>query len=175
MRTFCVWIAQGFGLGKIPFAPGTFGSMGGFIWFIALLLVPSPYFFGGGMLFGIVVSVIASTLAENVLGEKDPGSIVIDEIVAVPLCFVGWLTVLYFQDGKWGELRWAAGPQVWLKAFAIIVLFRFFDIAKPWPVRQIQHLPGGWGITVDDLLAAAYVNLCVLAALGGARLMKAEN
>ena len=45
----------------------------------------------------------------------------------------------------------------------LFVLFRLFDIAKPWPIRGSQSLPGGWGVTVDDLLAAAYVNVIVLA------------
>ena len=175
MNTFCVWIAQGFGLGKLPFAPGTFGSVGGLIWFVALLMVPSPYYFGGALFAGFLVSVTVSTVAENVLAEKDPASVVIDEIVAVPLCFVGWLTVMYFQDGKWGGLRWVTGSQMWFIAFGVFVMFRFFDVLKPWPVRHVQCLPGGWGITVDDLLAAVYVNLCVMAVLWGAGLLKPEN
>ena len=52
--------------------------------------------------------------------------------------------------------------QTVLFTLGIFVLFRLFDIAKPWPVRGSQSLPGGWGVTVDDLLAAVYVNLVVL-------------
>jgi phosphatidylglycerophosphatase A len=46
--------------------------------------------------------------------------------------------------------------------FGVFAAFRFFDIVKPWPVRQSQSLPGGWGITVDDVLAAGYVNVTIL-------------
>jgi phosphatidylglycerophosphatase A len=50
----------------------------------------------------------------------------------------------------------------WLWLVAIFAAFRFFDVVKPWPIRQSQSLPGGWGITIDDLLAAIYVNLLVV-------------
>ena len=49
------------------------------------------------------------------------------------------------------------GGNNWLITLAVFALFRLFDIAKPWPVRQSQSLPGGWGITVDDVLAAVWV------------------
>jgi phosphatidylglycerophosphatase A len=52
-----------------------------------------------------------------------------------------------------------------LSSIGIFALFRFFDILKPWPVRQSQKLPGGWGVTVDDVLAAGYVNIVALVAL----------
>jgi phosphatidylglycerophosphatase A len=54
------------------------------------------------------------------------------------------------------------GGQHWLAALGVFVAFRFFDVLKPWPVRQSQSLPSGWGVTVDDLLAALYVNAVVL-------------
>jgi phosphatidylglycerophosphatase A len=67
------------------------------------------------------------------MGKKDPSCVVIDEIAAVPVALAGvggWWIVLGF------------------------CLFRLFDVWKPWPIRQSQELPGGWGIVVDDLLAA---------------------
>jgi phosphatidylglycerophosphatase A len=57
------------------------------------------------------------------------------------------------------------GQDVWLTA-GFFAAFRFFDVLKPWPVRQSQALPGGWGVTVDDLLAALYVNLLLAVVLG---------
>jgi phosphatidylglycerophosphatase A len=60
----------------------------------------------------------------------------------------------------------------WWVVGGIFVAFRLFDIVKPWPVRGSQALPGGWGITVDDFLAAAYVNLVTLAALAAGRLFQ---
>lgn len=175
MRNLALWIAQGFGLGRFPVAPGTFGSVGGMVWFMVLLSAPSPHLFCAGLAGGILISVITSSTAEGALGQKDPGSIVIDEIVSVPLCFAGWLAVACLEAGAWIGFRFAAGPQFWLKALGVFILFRFFDVVKPWPARQIQCLPGGWGVTADDLAAAAHVNLCVLGILWGARLIAGEN
>ncbi|HWH69205.1 MAG TPA: phosphatidylglycerophosphatase A, partial [Candidatus Sulfotelmatobacter sp.] len=56
--------------------------------------------------------------------------------------------------------------EAWLGTLGIFVAFRFFDVAKPWPVRQSQSLPGGLGITIDDALAAVYVNLVTLLVYG---------
>ena len=160
---FILWIAQGFGVGRIPFAPGTFGSLVGLLWFAVLLLPGNPWSGLGGMLAAIVLSVWLCGAAEKILNRTDPGSVVLDEIVAVPLCFAVWV----------GEYLWRRGvlpaPGVffsrdnWPLTLSVFVAFRFFDVLKPWPVRQSQRLPGGWGVTIDDVLAAFYVNL--LAAL----------
>src|SRR2546427_7185910 len=84
---FILWIAQGFGIGRIPFAPGTFGSLLGLVWF-AVLLLPGNLWFGlGGMLAALFLSIWLCGAAEKILGRTDPGSVVLDEIVAVPLCF----------------------------------------------------------------------------------------
>ena len=88
--------------------------------------------------------------------------VVLDEIVAVPLCALGWLASAWFTHHHWpapGDLL--VRPGCWV-AIACFALFRVFDIAKPWPVKQSQVLPGGLGITVDDLLAAVYVNLVLI-------------
>ena len=55
----------------------------------------------------------------------------------------------------------------WLQTLTVFGLFRFFDVLKPWPVRQSQSLPGGWGVTIDDVLAAVYVNLTGLLVYAG--------
>jgi phosphatidylglycerophosphatase A len=52
--------------------------------------------------------------------------------------------------------------RTWPLTLGVFAAFRFFDVAKPWPVHQSQSLPGGWGVTIDDVLAAVYVNLVVL-------------
>ena len=54
----------------------------------------------------------------------------------------------------------------------VFALFRFFDVLKPWPVQQSQSLPGGWGVTIDDVLAAIYVNLAVLLVYVGKLLLR---
>ncbi len=159
MNTIALWLAQGLGVGRIPVAPGTFGSLAG-IGFTALLLIPgNAGWYLAGVLVSVALSVWACGEAERVLEQKDPGSVVLDEIVAMPLCYAGWLIWHATQHGGWlrpGELFRGGGLLVTLAIFAA---FRFFDILKPWPVGRSQALPAGWGITADDLLAAVYVNL----------------
>lgn len=103
-------------------------------------------------------------MAEKSLDQKDPGSVVLDEIVAVPVCFLIWVIVIWRQSGHWPSLNSFFGSEKWIVTLGVLVAFRVFDVLKPWPVRQAQDLPGGFGVTVDDLLAAFYVNLGVLVA-----------
>jgi len=160
---FILWIAQGFGIGRIPFAPGTFGSLVGLLWF-AVLLLPGNIWFGlGGVLAAIFLSVWLCGAAEKILNRTDPGSVVLDEIVAVPLCFAVWVGEYLSRHGILPAPEYFFSRDAWLWTLAVFAAFRFFDVIKPWPVRQSQRLTGGWGVTIDDLLAALYVN--VLAAL----------
>jgi phosphatidylglycerophosphatase A len=161
-----LWIAQGFGVGRIPIAPGTFGSVVGVLWFSMLLATGNPWLFLIGMIAGIGLSVSLCGIAEEILGQKDPGSVVLDEIAAMPVCFLAWVGILYFRNGSLPAPEYFFSSSTWLGAVAVFVAFRLFDVAKPWPVHQSQSLPGGWGVTVDDVLAAVYVNLVVLAFLG---------
>ena len=153
-----LWVAQGFGVGKIPFGPGTFGSLVGLLWFALLLAPRNPLVFWSGTLVGIGLSVWLCGEGEKILKQKDPGSVVLDEIAAIPVCFTGWVAALLWKGERLPGLDYFLGHK-WPLALGILVTFRFFDIVKPWPVRQSQSLPGGWGVTVDDLLAAGYVNL----------------
>src|SRR5579859_2572557 len=159
---FLVWLAQGLGIGRIPLAPGTFGSVLGLVWFGLLLATGQWWTLLLGTGVGLALSVWLCGVAETTLQQKDPGSVVLDEIAAMPVCF---LAALGFASGKSGSLPgWADffyGNR-WLWIVGIFAAFRFFDVLKPWPVRQSQALPGGWGVTVDDVLAAVYVNLLVL-------------
>jgi phosphatidylglycerophosphatase A len=157
-----LWIAQGFGVGRIPVAPGTFGSLVGILWF-ALLLVPGNlWLFVGGTIAGFGLSVWLCGEGEKVLNQKDPGSVVLDEVTAMPLCFVAWLGAIFWKTGSVPRLDEILNVRTWPAVLGVFVAFRFFDVLKPWPVRQSQSLPGGWGITVDDFLAAIYVNAVVL-------------
>jgi len=156
-----LWIAQGFGVGRIPIAPGTWGSVVGLGWLALLLCFKSwPVFLAGNAL-AMALSVWLCGEAERTLGSKDPGSVVLDEIVAIPLCFTGWLAAVWWPQHRWPGLDFF-GTRC-LSSIGVFALFRFFDILKPWPVRQSQNLRGGWGVTVDDVLAAVYVNAVVLA------------
>jgi phosphatidylglycerophosphatase A len=155
-------IAQGLGTGRSPVAPGTVGTLLGLPLFILLLLPGSFAFFVGSLVVLGVASVWFCGRAETILGLRDPGSVVIDEIVAVPLCFAGWVSSLYFANGSMPEWTYFFSGTIWHRSVVIVLLFRLFDIAKPWPIGPSQAFPGGWGVTIDDLLAALYVNLITL-------------
>jgi len=159
---FILWLAQGFGAGRIPFAPGTFGSVVGLVWFWILLLPKSPLVFLLGIVASIFVSAWLCGVGEKILNERDPGSIVMDEIIAIPICFGGWLGVLFFKNNFWPVPEYFFSGKTVIMTIGVFLLFRLFDIAKPWPVKQSQNLPGGWGVTIDDVLAAVYVNIVVL-------------
>ncbi|HCM15313.1 MAG TPA: phosphatidylglycerophosphatase A [Candidatus Cloacimonas sp.] len=138
-------LASLFGIGFIPFAPGTFGSLAAFG--IYLLLPGSCYAGAGLYIFPFVIllpallSVKLCHKAETVLGE-DAGSIVLDE-------FWGYFVATLFL------------PHSWLIGIYAFVLFRVFDIAKPFPIYRSQRLKRGWGVIVDDLLAGLYANIII--------------
>jgi phosphatidylglycerophosphatase A len=156
VNSFALWIAQGLGTGRIPFAPGTFGSLVGFAWFFLLLAFGEPLIFTIGAIVGIAISIWSAGSAEKVLGQTDPGSVVVDEIIAIPFCFTGLLLSQSNSQPFFHPAYFQSRPGTLI---AVFVAFRIFDILKPWPINRSQKLPGGWGITVDDLIAAAYTNL----------------
>jgi phosphatidylglycerophosphatase A len=131
------FMAFGFGSGLSRYAPGTMGTVAAIPF--ALLLKSLPVFgfwLALGCLF--LLGVHLCTVSSRRLGQHDPGGIVWDEMVAY------WLTIA-FLPVSW---PW------WLAAF---VLFRFFDILKPWPIRRVEKLfSGGLGIMLDDIIAALY-------------------
>ena len=166
-----LWIAQGFGIGRIPVAPGTFGSVAGVLWFTLLLLTGNLWLFGAGTLAAIALSVWLCGAAEKTLGQTDPGSVVLDEIAAMPVCYLGWVAILVCKTGAMPGCAHFFFARTWPLALGVFVAFRFFDVVKPWPVYQSQSLPGGWGVTIDDVLAAVYVNLVVLLVYAGKTLL----
>ena len=155
-------LALGFYIGRIPWAPGTFGSVLGLGWFAVLVATGSVWVFVSGMIFGIIVSVWACGRAERILGVTDPGCVVLDEIVAIPIAGFGWVSLESVRLGRWpGPIEMMEGDR-WILWVVLFGLFRLFDIWKPWPIRELQKLHGGWGVTADDLLAAWYVNLILV-------------
>ena len=159
---FVVWFAQGFGIGRLKPAPGTWGTLLGLVWFTALVATSSLLGFFVGVLLSVPVCVWACGEAELALRQTDPPSVVLDEIIAVPLCFSAWVLSQVQATGRMPDVSYFVSGNNWLGVIGIFAAFRLFDIWKPWPVRQSQSLPGGWGVTVDDLLAALYVNLVSL-------------
>ncbi|MDA7915708.1 phosphatidylglycerophosphatase A [Verrucomicrobia bacterium] len=153
-----LWLAQGFNTGRAKVAPGTFGTFPGLV-FAALFLLPgSLWIYLTLCVLSVPLSVYLSTRAEQILNQRDPGSIVIDEIIAVPMCFIWWVLDFLNSTGKMPSVS-----DLFIDGFLVVALifgaFRFFDILKPWPVGPSQKLPRGWGVTIDDVLAAGYVNL----------------
>ncbi|MCC6232318.1 MAG: phosphatidylglycerophosphatase A [Verrucomicrobiales bacterium] len=157
-----IWLAQGLGSGRASKAPGTWGSLVGMAWAALLMSTGNPWLLWGAALAGVAGAVWVSGEAERILGSHDPGSVVIDEIVAIPLCFaVPWWSRAVGGGSHEGGVGLLGGWPWWLPCL-VFVLFRVFDIAKPWPVRQAQRLPGGWGVVADDVLAALWVNAVLL-------------
>lgn len=151
---FCaVWLAQGLGVGRIPVAPGTFGSIWGILWAAFLLGWSHTGILIAGTAAGVLLAVPCCGAAERALGKRDPGSVVLDEIVAVPLVFLGCHFLIP------GSAQSSFSVILLLAGFA---LFRLFDIWKPWPVNVSQRLPGGWGVVMDDVLAAGYAAVALL-------------
>ena len=162
MQGFTLWLAQGFGIGRIPIMPGTFGSLLGILWTMVLLATRNLWFYLAGTAAGILLSVWLCGTAERILRKKDPSSVVLDEISAIPICFLAIFLHDWFSKGVLPAPESLVLSPFWKITLLVFVLFRIFDIAKPWPVRQSQSLHGGWGVTVDDVLAAGYVALLTL-------------
>ena len=132
------WIATGFGVGLSPRAPGTVGSLAALLpwWFLFREMDPRVYL--GCLLVAFALGVWAGQWVINRTGINDPGFVVWDE-------FIGQWLALFLVPAGW---TWAA---------AAFVLFRLFDIWKPWPVRWADRtLHGGFGAMFDDVLAGAY-------------------
>jgi phosphatidylglycerophosphatase A len=99
--------------------------------------------------------------AERILGEKDPPSVVLDEIIAIPICFLGIFAFMEFAGPSQPTLTAILEIPNWgAWALATFALFRLFDIWKPGPIDTIQKLPNGWGVIMDDILAGAVV--CII-------------
>jgi len=130
-------LATGFGAGYLPKAPGTWGSLLALpLHFFLRQLAPNHYALALGAIF--FIAVITAGQAEKILDRKDPGVVVIDEVIGM------LITLIAAPDNPW----------IWLLGFG---LFRFFDICKPYPIRLIdQRLNGGLGIVLDDVLAGIY-------------------
>jgi phosphatidylglycerophosphatase A len=138
-------VATGLGSGHSPVAPGTAGSAVGLLlfWPMAALAWPWQLALCGGL---CVVGALAAGRVARQVGRKDPGLVVVDEVV-----------------GQWVTL--AALPFTPATAALGFLLFRAMDVLKPWPARDLERLPGGWGIMADDVAAGVYAHLLLRAGL----------
>jgi phosphatidylglycerophosphatase A len=128
--------------------PGTWGTFVGLIFYTIFFHSLPPFEFTLLSVLCIGAACQLCTEAEKIFHTKDPPCAIVDEIVAVPLCFVGLRPWMDRYSGGWFMLLG-------------FILFRFFDIVKPLGIRKIQELEGGKGVVYDDLLAAVYTCLCL--------------
>ena len=132
-------LATWFGCGLFPWGPGTAGSLAAILIACALGLHQIT------LLVLVVVlvapSIRAATQTARQMNRKDPGMVVVDEVLGQWVTLLGW------------------GGRSWKVCLAAFLLFRLFDIWKPWPVRKLEQLPEGTGIVVDDLAAGVYAAL----------------
>jgi len=147
-----------FGLGRLPVAPGTYGSLPPTIVFglmyqfgapsVIILIVMAVLAVAGS-----VVCVKFAHAAIAATGKSDPGEVVADELAGQAVTFL---------FSPFFVIEAASSGQIWLIAALGFVLFRLFDITKPWPIRKLEKLPNGWGILADDLLAGIFAGIGLL-------------
>lgn len=143
-KTFWAWtVATFFGAGLGKPGPGTWGSVAAVLLWAAVAwgLHPAPLTLALILLAGIGLTLVfgipAATIAARESGRHDPGFVVIDEVA-----------------GQWIALIGSRAD--WRHALIALILFRLFDITKPFPCRQLESLPEGWGIVFDDVAAGLY-------------------
>lgn len=151
-----------FGVGYLPLAPGTWGSLVGLVIYLSIdkwytILRNSDFgFLNGppqahifallavGLLILSLFSILAAGRAIKLLGNSDPSEVVVDEVLGQLITFafvpfgIGWPLIL-----------------------AGFLLFRLFDIWKPYPINNLQNLPGGLGVCADDIVAGVYAGVCL--------------
>ena len=145
--------ASCFGLGRLPIAPGTWGSLPPVIVFALL-----RYFHVSTAWVNIIMAVLAvvssiicvkcAPASIAATGKADPSEVVVDESAGQALTYIFASVV--------------PGSTIWTATVSGFVLFRIFDIVKLWPVRKLEKLPEGWGILADDLFAAVYAGIVLL-------------
>ncbi|MFA5238872.1 MAG: phosphatidylglycerophosphatase A [Phycisphaerae bacterium] len=149
-------LASCFGLGRLPVAPGTFGSLPPVALFalmsgLGLSTDVVTVIMAVCVLLGSVLCVKFAPFVIAATGKLDPSEVVIDEFAgqAVAFLFIASAPIKNF----------------WAAAMLGFLFFRFFDILKPWPIRKLEKLPAGWGILADDLLAGVFAGIISLVCL----------
>ena len=128
------WIATCFKVGYLPLAPGTWGSIFAILVWWVLLKDLDLLIFGIVIILFFFIGIIVSNIIIDQNGDNDPSHIIIDELVGQ------WLSLWMLPDGSFYII-------------IVFILFRFFDIIKPWPIRFMEKLPKGLGVMCDDLAA----------------------
>jgi phosphatidylglycerophosphatase A len=145
-----------FGLGWLPVAPGSWGSLPpaiifGLVYYFGWSGVPAFVLMAVFLAAGSVVCVRLSDAAVVATGKKDPNEVVADEVAGQALTFMAMPILMHAASVR--------------QIVAIVVLgyflFRLFDTVKPWPSRRLEELPAGWGILADDLMAGVYAGVAL--------------
>ncbi len=144
MTGIALALATSLGVGYAPFAPGTFGSAAGLL--VWALLPPSAPLHLGVTAIVFALGVWAAAVTERHYRTTDPGVVVIDEVL-------GMLVTLLFNPVTWGG------------AILGFLLFRLFDVLKPYPANRLERLHGGLGVMADDAMAGVYANMVLRLAL----------
>lgn len=144
MTRLAVFLATAGYCGYFPIAPGTIGSAAGLLVYLIVWWAGSPIVEAALIALTFVAGTWAATRAERFFGGIDPGPVVIDEVL-------GMLVTLAFI------------PAGWTAVLTGFVLFRVFDVIKPYPADRLEKLHGGFGIMADDAMAAVYANLSLRA------------
>jgi phosphatidylglycerophosphatase A len=143
-KAVIIFIAQGAYAGRFPVAPGTAGTLIGVLIYLWMRTI-SPAAYLAICFIVMMIGTWVAGRAESLLGRKDSPSIVIDEIA-------GYLVAMFMVPRGWGFM--VAG----------FLLFRVFDILKPYPLKRLQNIHGGTGVMADDIGAGVYTNLVLEAA-----------
>jgi phosphatidylglycerophosphatase A len=149
------WLACGFGSGLTPVAQGTFGSLAALLPWLLLRYLSMPFYLSM-LVIGFAIGVWACDIAGRALGVDDHRSLVWDE-------FIGqWIALIPLLVPKLLPTRFST----WWWLPAGFVLFRLFDVWKPWPIRWMdRHLKGGRGVMVDDVVAGVFAAVVVALAM----------
>ena len=129
-------------VGFAPAAPGTVGAAAAIPFFLLLRRADSAWLEIAVCAAIVAAGAWSARLTEAALGVEDPGPVVIDEVVGM------FVSLLFL-------------PATWPVIAAAFLAFRVFDIVKPWPAGRLEHVPGGWGVMADDVMAGVYANLAV--------------
>jgi len=152
-------LASCFGLGWLPLAPGSWGSLPPAIIFGLLCYVHAPallisIIMAALALYGSIICIkfVPAVIAET--GKNDPGEVVADEVAGQSITYL--VTPFFLAVGT------ASVKQVLATTILGFLLFRLFDIIKPWPIRKLEKLREGWGVLCDDLMASVYAAIVLL-------------
>ncbi|MGC8771799.1 MAG: phosphatidylglycerophosphatase A family protein [Brevinematia bacterium] len=145
MKTLVKILSTAFFIGYIPFAPGSFGSVFGIILYIFVFQHAGQLYPPLILIFSILGIFISDYAEKKIFKMKDPKEIVIDEVIGILVSFCG--------------VSIKADEYYFIRLIVVFLFFRLFDILKPFPIKDVQKLPGGTGIVIDDIIAGIYASI----------------